>query len=387
MSSAWLLPEHIADVLPQQARQIEDLRRVLLDTARSYGYELVIPPLIEYLESLLSGTGERLDLRTFKLIDQLSGRTLGLRADATPQVARIDAHLLNRAAVTRLCYCGPVVHTQAASAGSSREPLQFGAEIYGHRGLDAELEAIELALDCARRAGWSELTLDLGDVRVFESLADRLGGPAARRDALRLALGDKDSAQMAELLAGADEAPARAMLALSGLYGGPKTLEAARAVIGDVPAASAALDDLAWLLARLQVAAPDVRLSIDLSDLGTNPYYSGTRFAIYAEGAVTSLIRGGRYDAVGAVFGRERPAVGFGLDVKLLAEATPTVRPHKAIRAPSLDEPTLRARIRELRQAGHVVLCQLPGHGDEVQEFDCDRQLVARDGAWQVEPV
>ncbi len=166
MSSAWLLPEHIADLLPAQARRVEELRRKVLDVAGRYGYELVIPPLLEHLESLLSGTGEALDLKTFKLVDQLSGRTLGVRADTTPQVARIDAHLLNRQGVARLCYCGPVLHTRPSGLLATREPLQFGAEIYGHAGLEADLEIVELAIDCLRQAGVGELTLDLGDARV-----------------------------------------------------------------------------------------------------------------------------------------------------------------------------------------------------------------------------
>src|SRR5512147_492829 len=200
MSSAWLLPEHIADVLPAQARHIEELRRGLLDVARSYGCELVIPPLAEHIESLLSGTGGDLDLKTFKLVDQLSGRTLGVRADSTPQVARIDAHLLNRVGVTRLCYCGPVLHTRPSGMQGTREPLQFGAEIYGHAGLEADLEVQDLALDCLRGAGLGEVTLDLADARIVRALL--AGVDRARHADIHAALADKDSAALADLCAG-----------------------------------------------------------------------------------------------------------------------------------------------------------------------------------------
>src|SRR6187402_3773043 len=191
--SAWVLPDHIADVLPSEARHIEELRRDLLDTARGYGYELVMPPLLEHLESLLTGTGEALDLQTFKLVDQISGRMMGLRADTTPQVARIDAHLLNRSGVTRLCYCGPVLHTRPAGIHASREPLQFGAEIYGHRGIEADLEVQDLALDCLRRAGVRDATLDLGDARIVRALLGDARPGAAELDAIHAALAAKDA--------------------------------------------------------------------------------------------------------------------------------------------------------------------------------------------------
>src|SRR3989344_2049468 len=226
MSSAWLLPEHIADVLPAQARRLEELRRVWLDVARGYGFELVMPPLLEHLDSLLSGTGHALDLRTFKLVDQLSGRSLGVRADATPQVARIDAHLLNRQGVTRLCYCGPVLHARPASPHASREPLQLGAEIYGHAGLEADLEAAELALDGLQAAGLTDLVMDLADVRLVDGVLAGLGVadlPAAERDALIAALSSKDVGTLRQLaqqgrLASSSQAGA-VLVALTRLYG------------------------------------------------------------------------------------------------------------------------------------------------------------------------
>ena len=226
MSSAWLLPEHIADVLPAEARRLEDLRRTLLEMARSYGFELVMPPLLEHLESLLSGTGRALDLRTFKLVDQLSGRSLGIRADATPQVARIDAHLLNRQGVTRLCYCGPVLHTRPQSAQSTREPLQLGAEIYGHAGLEADLEVQDLALDGLRAAGLQKLVLDLADARIVRGVLAGLAVDGAQLNEVVVALAAKDIAMLRRLAAGFPAGTREALLALPGLYGDATVLDA-----------------------------------------------------------------------------------------------------------------------------------------------------------------
>lgn len=394
MSSAWLLPEHIADVLPSQARRLEELRRVWLDVARGYGFELVMPPLLEHIESLLSGTGHALDLKTFKLVDQLSGRTLGVRADATPQVARIDAHLLNRQSVTRLAYCGPVLHTRPASPHASREPLQLGAEIYGHAGIEADLEAAELALDGLRASGLSGLVMDFADVRLVEGVLAALGVadlPAAERDALIAALSSKDVARLKALARQGELASAPAaessLVALTRLYGGEAVLIEARRVLPSHPLVDAALSDLAWLAHRLQETQPELHIGFDLSDLSGYAYYSGTRFAVYGTGHPDALVRGGRYDEVGAVFGRRRPAVGFSLDLKVLADVlavrqTPAAR--QAVRAPWSQDPALRQAVRDLRGQGHTVVCVLPGHEHDVQEFECDRELSLIDGRWSV---
>ena len=388
MSSAWLLPEHIADVLPAQARHIEELRRGLTDVARSYGCELVMPPLLEHIESLLSGTGRALDLKTFKLVDQLSGRTLGVRADSTPQVARIDAHLLNRAGVTRLCYCGPVLHAVPDGMHSTREPLQFGAEIYGHGGLEADLEVQDLALDCLRRAGLSEVLLDLGDARIVRGvLADVMGGAMAGADRLGgvyAALGAKDASALRDLSLGFPDETRRALHSLVSLYGGVEMLEVARRQLPAHPLVHAALDDLAWLSAQVRQAHPEVRISFDLADIGGNGYYSGARFAVYMAGSSDAIARGGRYDVVGAVFGRMRPAVGFSLDLKTLAALAPDWALHTAIRAPWAEDAALRAAVRQLREQGQTVVRVLPGHEHEGDEFDCDRELVWVDGKWDV---
>ena len=384
MPSAWLLPEHVCDVLPAEARRIEEIRRALLDVARGYGCELVMPPLLEHLESLLSGTGRELDLKTFKLVDQLSGRTLGVRADTTPQVARIDAHLLNRQGVTRLCYCGPVLHTRPAGLHATREPLQFGAEVYGHAGLEAELEVLELAIDALQSVGVSGLVVDLGDARILRGLLADSGADDACAAALHVALAAKDAAAVGELARELAPQASAGLLALLQLYGGDEVIAAARSALPQRPAVVAALDDLAWLAMHLRRVYPQLTVGFDLADLGGYAYYSGVRFAIYAGVTSDALARGGRYDEVGAVFGRTRPAVGFSMDLKGLAELAPRRALPAAVRAPWGEDAGLRAAVRRLREQGDVVVCVLPGHEHEGEEFECDRELVAVADEWVV---
>lgn len=384
--SAWVLPDHIADVLPSEARHIEELRRELLDTARGYGYELVMPPLIEHIESLLSGTGEALDLQTFKLVDQLSGRTLGLRADTTPQVARIDAHLLNRQGVARLCYCGPVVHTRPDGPHATREPLQFGAEIYGHAGLEADTEILLLALDCLRSAGLAHARtplVDLADARIVRSLFAGVPLDAAALGRVHAALAAKDDSELRFLTRDFPAASRDGLCALTSLYGDAGVLDEAARALPDTPVVREALADLRRLAGRLQ----DVRVSFDLSDLRGYAYYSGMRFGIYVEGASDALVRGGRYDEVGAVFGRNRPAVGFSVDLRELVGVLPARPLRAAVRAPWSDAPGLQAAISALRDGGETVVCALPGHDSEIDEFHCDRELVERAGQWHVQAI
>lgn len=384
MSSAWLLPEHIADVLPSQARRIEELRRELLDMARSYGCELVIPPLLEHLESLLSGTGSGSEIKLFKLVDQLSGRSLGLRADTTPQVARIDAHLLNRRGVTRLCYCGPVVHTRPDGLNTSREPLQFGVEIYGHAGLEADLEVQDLALDALRRAGLAQVMLDLGDARLLQGVLDGVGLSADAVAALTAALAAKDMATLAQLTADLPAVTRDALLALPSLYGGREVLAEAQRRLPPHPLVKAALADLDWLAGHLAAVHPEIRLGFDLADLQGYAYYTGIRFAAYAQGCADAVLRGGRYDEVGAAFGRRRPAVGFSLDLKTLVSLVTPTPLRAAVRAPWGEEASLRQAVRALREQGETVVCVLPGHENEADEFDCDRELVREHADWVV---
>jgi ATP phosphoribosyltransferase regulatory subunit len=384
-SSSWQLPDQIADVLPSEARHIEELRRLWLDTSRSYGYELVMPPLLEHIESLLTGTGEALDLQTFKLVDQLSGRTLGLRADTTPQVARIDAHLLNRSGVARLCYCGPVLHTRADRPHATREPLQFGAEIYGHAGPEADLEAQMLALQGLKASGIRDLSVDMADVRIVNSL---LAGTTISARVLRqihAALAAKDAAELNSLTASVKDLTAASREGLQNLlqlYGDAGVLDEAEKALqpnGDV---RKALQNLKWLASHVDAVA---KVSFDLADLRGYAYYSGTRFAIYGQGR--ELVRGGRYDEVGAVFGRNRPAAGFSLDLKELVTVLPPRALKAAVRAPWAEDVALSAAIAKLRAAGDTVVCVLPGHEHEVNEFDCDRELVHANGQWAVSPL
>ncbi len=375
----WLLPENIADVLPSEARKIEDLRRQMLDNFRLYGYELVMPPMLEYVDSLLTGAGKDTDLRTFKLVDQISGRMLGLRADMTTQVARIDAHLLNRDSVTRLCYAGSVLHTRPSGLHATREPLQIGAEIYGHAGLEADAEIQELALASLAMAGFDDVRLDLSHVGVLRSIiAD---DAAARGDeaALYAFLRAKDSPVLDALTKNYAPETREALLALPHLYGDVDVLTRARDVLPQSHGIARALAELAALagsaLGRAEVA-------IDLADLRGYQYESGAMFALYVPGLPNAVARGGRYDHVGEAFGRARPATGFSLDLRELARLLPSAERKHAIRAPWGNAPELREQIAELRKTGEVVIQSLPGHDDDQDEFECDRALVLEDGNW-----
>ena len=385
--SAWVLPDHIADVLPSEARHIEELRRLLLDTARSYGFELVSPPLLEHIESLLTGTGKALDLQTFKLVDQLSGRMMGLRADTTPQVARIDAHLLNRSGVTRLCYCGPVLHTRPDRPHATREPLQLGAEIFGHAGLEADLEVLQLALDCLQSAQIGEVLVDLADARIVGALLEDLPLNENTRGEVYAALASKNSSLLAELSQNFPSDIQKGLLSLIDLFGDASVLSKALKTLPAKPQIKLALQQLKWLSEQL----PQVKFQFDLADARGYAYYSGLRFAIYAKGASDAVIRGGRYDGVGAVFGheisRDRPAVGFSLDLKQWVGIVPALTLKAAIRAPWGTSTDLRNAITKLRQMGETVVCILPGHNSEIDEFHCDRELLEIAGQWVVKVI
>ena len=342
-----------------------------------------MPPLLEHLESLLTGTGEALGLQTFKLVDQLSGRTLGLRADTTPQVARIDAHLLNRQGVARLCYCGPVLHTRPDRPHATREPLQFGAELYGHQGLEADLEIQRLSLDCLKSAGLQGAGVDMADARIVRSLLQGEPVVAATLGRIQGALASKDPTELREASAGLGNASRQGLLALLQLYGDGQVLTEARKALDGFPLALEALDGLEWLSARLG----GTRVMFDLADMRGYAYYSGTRFAIYVPGASDALVRGGRYDEVGAVFGRNRPAVGFSLDLKELVSVVPARPLRAAIRAPWGEEEGLLQSIAGLRASGETVVCVLPGHESENDEFRCDRELGQVDGHWVVKAI
>ena len=382
----WLLPEYIEDLLPGEAARVERLRRRILDLFFTHGYELVVPPMLEYLESLLTGTGHDLDLKTFKLVDQLSGRMLGLRADITPQVARIDAHLLNRKGVTRLCYAGTVLHTQPSGLLRTREPMQIGAEIYGHAGLESDIEIQMLMLRVLQATGVSGVHLDIGHVSVFRALVTRAGLTAPQEADLFQVLQAKDVPALRELSNGLDAVTRDALLLLPELYGGPDVLDVARARLPDYPELTACLDALARIGRELN---GDVKeLCFDLAELRGYHYHSGVVFAAYAGNRPEAIARGGRYDEVGRAFGRARPATGFTMDLRELAQmANAEERPLRVLAPYQPADAGLQAEIARLRAAGTVVVSDLPGHDANRAELDCSQQLVAKNGAWKLEPL
>jgi ATP phosphoribosyltransferase regulatory subunit len=312
----WILPEYIEDILPAEAARIERLRRAILDLFAGAGYELVMPPLLEYMDSLLTGTGHDLDVRTFKVVDQVSGRMMGVRADITPQVARIDAHLLNRRGVTRLCYCGSVLHTRPAGPGATREPIQIGAEVYGHAGVASDLEVQRLLCRALGLARASKVRLDIGHVAVFRSLVQAAKVGAALESELFAALQAKDQPALRGLTRGLDARTRGALLLLPELYGGPEVLALAARRLPPLPALKRALATL-----RALAKACPVPASFDLAELRGYHYQSGVVFDAYCEGVAGAVARGGRYDEVGKAFGRARPATGFSIDLRSLASA------------------------------------------------------------------
>lgn len=374
----WLLPEYIADVLPSEARKIEELRRSLLDNFRLYGYELVMPPLLEYLESLLTGAGQTMDLRTFKLVDQLSGRSMGVRADMTTQVARIDAHLLNRASVTRLCYAGSVLHARPSGLYATREPLQIGAEIYGHAGLEADAEIQKLVLTSLELAGITQVRLDLCHVDVLRALLKNDERAIGYEAELFSLLEAKDIPGLMAISTDFSAVTRDALLVLPTLYGDISVIERARAVLPNLPNIAQALDEIDALVAL--VGAADI--TIDLADLRGYHYHSGIMFAAYVPGLPNAVARGGRYDHVGEAFGRSRPATGFSMDLRELARLLPMAKRKQAILAPWSGDNLLQEKISALRKAGEIVIQSLPGHENDQDEFDCDRVVVFENGSW-----
>ena len=379
----WALPEYIADVLPVEAGRVETLRRLLLDAFRVHGYQLVMPPLLEYLDSLMTGTGHDMELRTFKLVDQLSGRTMGLRADITPQAARIDAHLLNRPGVTRLAYCGPVLHALPQGLNATREPLQIGAELYGHPGIEADIEIQNLLLHALELAGLTQVRFDVGHVGVFRALADMAALDATRAEELFARIQAKDIPALRGLLDGIPPALREALLLLPRLYGGVEVLERAARELPQDGRIAAALAELHTLTAQMRGA----QVSIDLAELRGYQYHSGVVFAAYCAGLPNAIARGGRYDEVGKSFGRARAATGFSLDLKELAAVSPGKRDGGAILAPIHGDASLRDRVAALRASGEVVVTALPGHDKPSWQPPCDRELVRRGDTWSVEKI
>ncbi len=382
MNMKWLLPEYIQDMLPDEAWRIEGMRRDVLELLRRSGYQLVSPPLLEYVESLLINDSEDMDLRSFKLVDQLSGRTLALRADITPQVARIDAHLLNRQGIARLCYAGSVLHTQPAGLMRTREPLQIGAELYGHEGIESDLEVQRLMLQALALMGIGGVHLDLGHVAVFRSLVKRAAIPAALEAELFNALQCKDVPVLRALVAGLPQDVQAALLALPQLYGGVEVIARARAALPAYPEVTAALNELEQAAVHLKTLARDI--GIDLAELRGYHYHSGMVFAAYHAGSHDAIALGGRYDDVGKAFGRARPATGFSMDLRQLHGLLTKQALQTAIHAPYRQDAALDEAIATLRGQGEIVVVDLLGKAEYHSEMNCDRELVLRDGKWIV---
>lgn len=389
----WLLPEGIEELLPPLSGRVEALRRRLLDLYRGWGYELVAPPLIEFVESLLPGMGRDLDLQTVKLTDQLTGRLMGVRADLTPQVARIDAHRLRREVPVRLCYLDRVLRTRPEAFGGSRSPLQVGAELYGHAGVESDVEILCLMLETLELTGVPDVHVDLGHVGVYRGLVAAAGLDEVQEAALFDAVQRKALPEIGELLA-AFEVRGAARDALAGLAewnGGGECLDAAQAALDGLRhGVPEALAELRAIAAALRARRPGVPLYFDLAELrGYYHYQTGVVFAAFTPGSGREVARGGRYDGIGGVFGRARAATGFSADLEPLVEwsADASEEPARGIFAPWSDDAALQTRVRELRAAGERVIWELPGQPGDAAAMGCDRRLVARGGRWRVEPA
>lgn len=381
MNNRWLLPEYIEDVLPEAAWQVEDVRAKLLSLFKSYGYELVIPPHVEYIESLTGIEGDDLNLKTFKLVDQITGRQLGLRADMTPQVARIDAHLLNRMDVTRLCYAGHVVHTLPAGHFSTREPLQVGAEIYGSKNLTADIEIIELMSSALKVAGISEMHVDIGHVGIFRTICELAKASPQIVDQLFTALQTKDLPSIAELTINWEESLKVAVLSLPSLFGEAESvLATARLKLPTVPAIQDALETIERVCVHL--ATIGVRCSVELGELRTGFYHNGLVFTAFAKGWSNPVARGGRYDNIGQQFGRARAATGFSIDLRDILRGLSTPSGKMSILAPDSQEPELRELIAKLRESGEIVRVDISGGSSD--ELAWDRKIVKSVNGWEV---
>jgi ATP phosphoribosyltransferase regulatory subunit len=388
----WLLPEGIEEVLPPEARRLECARRELLDLFARWGYELVFPPFIEYLESLLTGTGNDLDLQTFKVTDQLTGRMMGVRADITPQAARIDAHPLRRESASRLCYLGTVLHTRPDGFAGSRSPLQVGAELFGHAGVESDVEILSLVLESLALLSIPDVHVDLGHVGIFRALAADAGLSKSRENDLFAALQRKAIPEIEDMLDDwrLDAGQRRRLAVLAELNGGTEVLARAREVLaGASDTVMQALDNLCAITTLLQQRVQDVVLHFDLAELRGYRYQTGMVFAVFIPGCGQEIARGGRYDSIGEVFGRARPATGFSTDLKTLVSLSQRDFGEQgdAILAPVDDDPGLYLVVQKLRRAGERVVCALPGQSADPGEYGCGRVLVNSGGTWTLKPV
>ncbi len=381
----WLLPEFIEDVLPAEAARVEQLRRQLLDLFKVHGYQYVIPPTLEYLESLITGTGRDLDLATFKVVDQLTGRLMGIRADMTPQAARIDAHMLNQQGISRLCYAGTVLRTKPDGLARTREPLQLGAELFGHAGIESDIEIQRLMIKALQLLGLQDLNIDFSHVAIFEALVRAGNIDADLEESLYAALQSKDKAQVAVLGANLDGAVRQALIDLTDLNGGVAVLEKAESVLPKLPEITQALANLSAVANKLSDL--NVSVSFDLGELRGYHYHSGVVFAAYARGYTGPVALGGRYDEVGIAFGRARPATGFSLDLRGIVSALAPANLPKSILAPEGNDKDLLSKIETLRADGLLVIQVLPNSEVNIAELNCDSALVLRNSEWHIETL
>jgi ATP phosphoribosyltransferase regulatory subunit len=388
-NNRWILPDGIEEMLPPQAQMLEQLRRDLLDHYKSWGYQLVMPPFIEFLDSLLTGTGSDLDLQTFKLTDQVTGRQLGIRADITPQAARMDAHQLRCDHPSRLCYMGTVLRTRPDGFASSRSPLQIGAELYGHAGIESDVEILSLMIDSLDMSGVNDIHLDLGHVGIYRGLAKEAGLSESQEAALFEALQRKAESEINALLAEFDITAKQCSMfaALASLNGGDAIEQAKQQLECAGDEVKAALDYLQRVADRIKQSLPELPLHFDLAELRGYHFHTGVVFAAFVPGQGQEIARGGRYDAIGQVFGRARPATGFSADLKQLFQLGHSVRDVAAVErilAPSVDGLSLKNKIKALRAEGHCVISALPGQQGGAAEMGCSKVLACEEGAWQL---
>ena len=390
----WLLPDGVEEILPAEAYKLESLRRRLLDLYESWGYQLVITPLIEFLDSLLVGSSHDLDLHTFKITDQLTGRMMGIRADITPQAARIDAHRLNREGPVRLCYADNVLHTKPRGIMTSRVPIRIGAELYGHSGVECDVELICLMYETLSAIAIDEIHIVLGHVGIFRSLVEKAGLDAEIEQSLFEAVQRKAYDEIDSVLdASVKDKDLQSMLKqLSRLSGDESTLQDAIGVFSNAPdSVKAELQELVAIVEGVKQQIPDIVLCFDLCELRGYEYHTGIVFAAYIPEHGRAVAKGGRYDHIGEVFGRARPASGFDSDLKVLAKLSTKEFTQKAgIVAPNLNDEGLRETISKLREQGEIVIVNLadqPLDNNDQQEMNCDRQLVNKGGAWVVETL
>ncbi|MBV1916366.1 MAG: ATP phosphoribosyltransferase regulatory subunit [Pseudomonadales bacterium] len=392
IADRWLLPDGVEEILPPQAGLLEQQRRDLLDLFQCWGYDLVMPPLMEYLDSLLIGSGSDLDLQTFKVTDQLTGRMMGIRADMTPQVSRIDAHSLNREGPTRLCYCDSVLHTKNVSKLDSRSPIQIGAELYGYAGIEADIEVILLLAKSLKLLGMEKASLDFGHVTIFRTLIAETNLDAQQAETLFEILQRKSLDEIDQFCSSniADSKLADMVRQLPRLNGGAAILDTAASVLASAPdPLHQALEQLKVVAGRLTTEIPEVNLYFDLGELRGYHYHTGLVFAAFAPGLGQALASGGRYDDVGQAFGRNRPATGFSIDMSRLLRVldTPAPTPNGIFVDQPAQQHDFQDQVAKLRSQGKRVIVGLPNQSEGAIQMRCKEQLIYQNNSWVIQPV